>query len=418
MPMPRTVRAPTVPSTAGGTTQEPVPRKRPSAGTVEEPRRGAEATGLDDEERNGEPGSRGSHGFDQWRMAMKVLEGWRHGGTSAIAVAYETASFARTWRWVGGIGAPSATHVLGVGRGRRGSSTGESGPWLVDHQRRRALHLRDPHWITPCGAGARTASGSSGSATPRSEPRRARSAIAPTGSDSPPASTTPAPPGPTTACGAGDRAALDSSDWRQKGGRTAPSRVGADTNWASVIAGYAHTCGIRTDHTLWCWGGDSSPGSWGWVTTPTAAGPPRSAPAPTGPSSKPVTPTPVPPASTTPCGAGDTTPAVSSGSATSATGAGRPRSASAPTGRTSVPGMATTPVPFARTTPCGAGDSTARVSSASATPDSDNAHPGRHLEQLAPPQRRPQANLRNPSQPHPVVLGAQQLRPGRGRRHD
>ncbi len=27
-----------------------------------------------------------------------------------------------------------------------------------------------------------------------------------------------------------------------------------DQSWQSVSAGLAHTCGIRTDHTLWCWG--------------------------------------------------------------------------------------------------------------------------------------------------------------------
>src|SRR5580658_6618813 len=26
------------------------------------------------------------------------------------------------------------------------------------------------------------------------------------------------------------------------------------TGWASITAGALHTCGLRLDHTLWCWG--------------------------------------------------------------------------------------------------------------------------------------------------------------------
>src|SRR4051812_44563845 len=36
-------------------------------------------------------------------------------------------------------------------------------------------------------------------------------------------------------------------------GRTTPVRVGADT-WTSIDAGTSYTCGVRTDRTLWCWG--------------------------------------------------------------------------------------------------------------------------------------------------------------------
>lgn len=36
--------------------------------------------------------------------------------------------------------------------------------------------------------------------------------------------------------------------------RTAPVQVGTDLDWASVSTGGLHTCGIHTDGTLWCWG--------------------------------------------------------------------------------------------------------------------------------------------------------------------
>jgi hypothetical protein len=35
-----------------------------------------------------------------------------------------------------------------------------------------------------------------------------------------------------------------------------PARVGTASDWGSVDVGYADSCGIRTDHTLWCWGGN------------------------------------------------------------------------------------------------------------------------------------------------------------------
>jgi alpha-tubulin suppressor-like RCC1 family protein len=33
-----------------------------------------------------------------------------------------------------------------------------------------------------------------------------------------------------------------------------PLQVGTDTDWGSLTAGGAHTCGVRTDTTIWCWG--------------------------------------------------------------------------------------------------------------------------------------------------------------------
>ncbi len=38
--------------------------------------------------------------------------------------------------------------------------------------------------------------------------------------------------------------------------RTMPARVGSVTDWQQVSAGYSHTCGVRTDGSLWCWGGN------------------------------------------------------------------------------------------------------------------------------------------------------------------
>ncbi len=40
--------------------------------------------------------------------------------------------------------------------------------------------------------------------------------------------------------------------------RRTPALVGADGEWASVSAGSAHTCGIKQDGSLWCWGAGES----------------------------------------------------------------------------------------------------------------------------------------------------------------
>ena len=36
--------------------------------------------------------------------------------------------------------------------------------------------------------------------------------------------------------------------------RATPSQVGRRTDWAGLAAGFDHTCATRTDHSLWCWG--------------------------------------------------------------------------------------------------------------------------------------------------------------------
>lgn len=40
--------------------------------------------------------------------------------------------------------------------------------------------------------------------------------------------------------------------------KTIPTQVGSNTNWVSVFVGEQHTCGLKTDGTLWCWGRNSS----------------------------------------------------------------------------------------------------------------------------------------------------------------
>ncbi len=40
--------------------------------------------------------------------------------------------------------------------------------------------------------------------------------------------------------------------------RAVPTRVGTSADWLAVSAGRAHTCGLRAGGTLWCWGDNSS----------------------------------------------------------------------------------------------------------------------------------------------------------------
>jgi len=42
------------------------------------------------------------------------------------------------------------------------------------------------------------------------------------------------------------------------GAVTTPTRVGIESSWISVDAGYSHTCGVRSDFTVYCWGTGST----------------------------------------------------------------------------------------------------------------------------------------------------------------
>ncbi|MEV5002518.1 RCC1 domain-containing protein [Nocardioides sp. LML1-1-1.1] len=48
-----------------------------------------------------------------------------------------------------------------------------------------------------------------------------------------------------------------------------PVRAGAGRNWATVSSGFSHTCGVTTDGELWCWGG----GSFGQLGRPGGSAP-------------------------------------------------------------------------------------------------------------------------------------------------
>ena len=66
--------------------------------------------------------------------------------------------------------------------------------------------------------------------------------------------TTPAPPAPTTPCGAGDSTARASSGSATPRIGRRPSQVGTASDWYGLSAGHKQTCATRPDHTLWCWG--------------------------------------------------------------------------------------------------------------------------------------------------------------------
>jgi len=58
--------------------------------------------------------------------------------------------------------------------------------------------------------------------------------------------------------------------------KNTPTRIGTETNWASVSAGYEHTMAIKTDGSLWAWGrndcGQLGDGSFTDRSTPTRIG--------------------------------------------------------------------------------------------------------------------------------------------------
>lgn len=60
----------------------------------------------------------------------------------------------------------------------------------------------------------------------------------------------------------------------------APRRVNTDHSWSTVVAGQTHSCALRQDGTMWCWGSDTTDNSGyplghdsGWrLSTPTRLG--------------------------------------------------------------------------------------------------------------------------------------------------
>lgn len=45
---------------------------------------------------------------------------------------------------------------------------------------------------------------------------------------------------------------------KASGSTTVPTQVYGGGSWSSVSVGYEHTCGIKTDSTLWCWGSNGN----------------------------------------------------------------------------------------------------------------------------------------------------------------
>ena len=151
--------------------------------------------------------------------------------------------------------------------------------------------------------------------------------------------------------------------------RNIPTQVGTDTDWAHIDAGDDHTCGIRARPHPVVLGTQHAPASSGSATAsdrhvPTQVGTDTDwAHVSVGDGL-----TPARPASTTPCGAGETT---SSGQ-------------------------------------LGLGDTTDRHIPTQVGTDTT----GHSVS------ARRQPHLRDPHRPHPVVLGIQRLRPARARRYD
>ena len=266
---------------------------------------------------------------------------------------------------------------------------------LEDRRRRQLPHLRDPDQRHPLVLGRQRHRRARRRHHHRPRPARCRSAPRP-GRRSPSAGYQQLRRSAATApCGAGAATATARSATAPPPTATAPVQVGTAT-WKTVSAGRFHTCGTRSDDTLWCWGHNRSARS--------ATAPPPAAPAPSqigtgdaGRASAAAASTPAPIRHRRhPAGAGATTAPASSATARTisrtAPAAGRHARRWKQASAGGIPQLR-----VARpTAPCGAGATTASGQLGDGTTDRpDQPGPGRHRH-LEDRLRRLRHDLRDP----------------------
>ncbi len=80
-------------------------------------------------------------------------------------------------------------------------------------------------------------------------------------------------------CWGGDHYGQLGQGKRYTGSKRVPTQVGSENTWESVASGYSHSCAIKNDGALWCWGsgnhgelGSIVPSYIGYSTTPLRVG--------------------------------------------------------------------------------------------------------------------------------------------------